>query len=50
MRPRIVHVDQRIYNVKRTLALIIVQEDNCSLTRAFKRVEFNLAYKRINYV
>lgn len=48
MRPRIKPLEQRIYEKKRELALIIKDELRCSLTKAFKHVEFNLEYKRLS--
>jgi hypothetical protein len=46
MRPRI-SLSQKIYNKKRELAFIIMNEKKCSLTRAFKIVEFNTQLRLI---
>ena len=47
MRPRI-SLSQKIYNKKRELAKIVANEQNCSLNRAFKIVEFNTQLRILN--
>ncbi len=49
MRIRIPYItlDEKIASRKRALAMIIVNESNCSMTRAYQRINFNLAYKNV---
>lgn len=47
MRVRIPYqtLDEKIASRKRALAIMIASDSNCSMTKAFQRVNFTLAYR-----
>jgi len=49
MRNRIPYISlsQKVADKKRELAVIIAKESNCSMTRAYKQINFNLELARI---
>ena len=49
MRKRIPYqtLSEKIAGKKRELAILIATEYKCSMTRAYKKIEFNLSYKSI---